>query len=203
MGYQDYPRSDRGGMWRMHDDRYGRRPDRRDYTTDDLGYDRGYYGSGPRRQDEGYYSFPYEGRYSSYLVPAPGPYPDGRDRAHERGFWDKAGDEVASWFGDDDAERRRDADQHRGKGPKGYRRSDDRINEDVSDRLADDPFLDASEISVSVVDGEVTLDGTVEQRSDKRRAEDCTDSVSGVKHVQNNIRARPSGAGDSTTSSQM
>jgi hypothetical protein len=34
----------------------------------------------------------------------------GRD---ERGFWDRASDEVASWFGDDDAERRRRQDQMR------------------------------------------------------------------------------------------
>ena len=31
-------------------------------------------------------------------------------RRDERGFWDRAGDEVASWFGDDDAERRRNED---------------------------------------------------------------------------------------------
>ena len=34
----------------------------------------------------------------------------GRD---DRGFWDRASDEVASWFGDDDAERRRREDQMR------------------------------------------------------------------------------------------
>ena len=34
----------------------------------------------------------------------------GRD---ERGFWDRASDEVASWFGDDEAERRRRRDQAR------------------------------------------------------------------------------------------
>lgn len=203
MAYENYPQSDRERMRHSRDGRYDGRPDRRDYTTDDLGYDRGYYGSSARRQDEGYYGMPYGGRYSSSMVPGPGPYPDERDRSGGRGFWDKAGDEVASWFGDDDAERRREADQHRGKGPKGYQRSDGRINEDVSDRLTDDPFLDATEISVSVADGEVTLDGTVEQRSDKRRAEDCADSVSGVKHVQNNIRVRPSGASEAATASQM
>src|SRR5262249_10623533 len=38
----------------------------------------------------------------------------------ERGFFDRASDEVASWFGDRDAERRRREDQFRGRGPKGY-----------------------------------------------------------------------------------
>ena len=36
-----------------------------------------------------------------------GEHRGGRD---ERGFWDRASDEVASWFGDDDAERRRRQD---------------------------------------------------------------------------------------------
>ena len=34
-----------------------------------------------------------------------------RGRRDERGFWERAGDEVASWFGDDDAERRRSEDE--------------------------------------------------------------------------------------------
>lgn len=82
--------------------------------------------------------------------------------------------------------------QHRGRGPKNYTRSDDRIREDVNDRLSDDSWLDASQIEVQVKDGEVTLSGTVEGRQDKRRAEDVADRVSGVKHVQNNLRVQPS-----------
>ena len=78
--------------------------------------------------------------------------------------------------------------QHRGKGPKNYSRSDDRIKEDVSDRLGDDGEIDASEIEVMVSDGEVTLSGTVDSRDQKRRAEDIAEDVSGVRNVQNNIR---------------
>lgn len=107
----------------------------------------------------------------------------------ERGFLDRAGDEVASWFGDEDAERRRRMD-HRGRGPEGYRRSDSRIAEDVNDGLTDDPYLDATAISVTVSDQEVTLDGEVDSRHAKRRAEDLADHVSGVQHVQNNLRVR-------------
>jgi osmotically-inducible protein OsmY len=58
----------------------------------------------------------------------------------------------------------------------------------VNDRLTDDPFLDATHIEVLVEGGEVTLSGTVSSRSDKRRSEDLADNVSGVKHVQNNLR---------------
>ena len=79
---------------------------------------------------------------------------------------------------------------HRGRGPKAYVRSDGRILDDVSDRLADDSWLDASDIEVQVADGEVTLAGTVEHRRDKRHAEDLAERVSGVKHVQNNLRVR-------------
>ena len=39
-----------------------------------------------------------------------------------------------------------------------------------------------------VVGGEVTLSGTVNRRDQRRRAEDIAESVSGVKHVQNNVR---------------
>jgi hypothetical protein len=38
---------------------------------------------------------------------------DNRGHRDERGFWDRASDEVASWFGDDDAERRRRQDARR------------------------------------------------------------------------------------------
>lgn len=58
----------------------------------------------------------------------------------------------------------------------------------MNDRLTEDVWIDASEIEVSVADGEVTLSGTVEDRRSKRRAEDVADDVTGVKHVQNNLR---------------
>lgn len=105
----------------------------------------------------------------------------------QRGFWDRASDEVASWFGDEDAARRREQD-HRGHGPRDYTRSDERIREDANDRLTDDWRVDASNVTVTVDKGEITLNGTVASREAKRRAEDVVDSISGVKHVQNNLR---------------
>lgn len=118
---------------------------------------------------------------------------DQRERRDDRSWWDRTRDEVASWFGDDDAERRRRSDEqrtgeHKGKGPKQYSRSDTRIHEDVCDRLSEDSYVDASDIEVKVENGEVTLSGTVDNRAARRRAEDLVDSISGVKHVQNNIR---------------
>jgi osmotically-inducible protein OsmY len=120
----------------------------------------------------------------------------GHHRHHgdgRRGFWEKAQDEVASWMGDHDALERRMQDargSHYGKGPKGYRRSDERIRDEVSDRLSDDHWLDASDIEVRVENGEVTLTGTVTDRDSKRRAERLAESASGVSDVQNNIKVR-------------
>ena len=130
----------------------------------------------------------------------------------DRDWFDRATDEVQSWFGDEGAERRRQMDKmhnrnFRGRGPKAYRRSDERIREDINDRLTEHAYLDASDIEASVKDGEVTLMGKVFDRTDKRLAEDIVESVSGVKHVQNNLRtdknwetdttARPMAAGKS------
>ncbi|MCZ4094571.1 BON domain-containing protein [Sinorhizobium psoraleae] len=134
-----------------------------------------YYGSG--------YGYSGQRPYRGHGAPS--------EERRQRGFVDRARDEVASWFGDEEAERRREMDQHRGKGPKGYTRSDSRIHEDVSDRLSDDGALDASNIEVSVLNGEVQLSGFVDSKWAKRRAEDCADDVSGVTHVQNNIRVQP------------
>jgi hypothetical protein len=54
----------------------------------------------------------------------------GEQGAGERGFFERAGDEISSWFGDDEAERRRGMDEHgggSGRGdPRGQGRDDDR-----------------------------------------------------------------------------
>ncbi len=75
-----------------------------------------------------------------------------------------------------------------GRGPRNYRRPDERILEDVSDRLTDDAMVDASEIAVEVKQGEVNLTGTVRDRDQKRRAEDIAERVSGVNDVINALR---------------
>lgn len=116
-----------------------------------------------------------------------------RAYGERRGFLQRAGDEVASWFGDDDAARRREAD-HRGRGPSDYTRSDERIREDINDALTHDWRLDASHVRVTVQSGEVTLEGTVDSRQDKRRAEDLADNVTGARHVQNNLRLNSTSA---------
>jgi hypothetical protein len=77
-----------------------------------------------------------------------------------------------------------------GRGPQGYQRSDDRIKEDVCERLTQHGQLDASEVQVDVKNCEVTLRGTVDSRQAKRMAEDAAESVSGVREVRNELRTR-------------
>jgi osmotically-inducible protein OsmY len=84
---------------------------------------------------------------------------------------------------------------HVGRGPKGYRRSDQRIEEDVNEALTQNSHLDASNIEVKVDQGVVTLTGTVDTRRDKRLAEDIADSCPGVNDVDNQIRVEQRGNG--------
>ncbi len=79
---------------------------------------------------------------------------------------------------------------HRGRGPQRYSRSDERILEDVNERLTEDDLIDASDIQVRCSDGRIVLEGEVDDRWMKHRAEDIADACSGVKDVDNRIRVR-------------
>jgi hypothetical protein len=81
-----------------------------------------------------------------------------------------------------------------GYGPRGYQRSDQRIYEDVCDRLTEDGDLDARDIEVSVTTGEVMLAGRVGTRAQKRLAEDIVDGVLGVTEVHNRLRVQATGS---------
>ena len=76
------------------------------------------------------------------------------------------------------------------RGPKGYKRSDERIREDVCDRLAHAEEVDPSEIEVSVANAEVTLTGSVPYRGMKYAAEQHVEEVRGVSDVNNQLRVR-------------
>lgn len=79
---------------------------------------------------------------------------------------------------------------HAGRGPKGYTRSDERIREDVSDRLTAHGEIDARDVDVRIQGGEVTLLGFVDSRHAKRAAEDVAEDVPGVRQVHNQLRVR-------------
>ncbi len=80
----------------------------------------------------------------------------------------------------------------RGKGPRGYKRADESIYEDVCIALERSRDVDASEIEVSVKDGCVYLNGTIENRESKRMAEIEIENISGVRDVQNMLTIKNS-----------
>lgn len=78
-----------------------------------------------------------------------------------------------------------------GRGPKGYRRPDERIHDEVCERIARSG-VNADNVEVKVENGEVTLSGTVERREDKWHLESLCDSVFGVDDVHNRLRTSDS-----------
>jgi hypothetical protein len=199
-----------------------RSPDRYNSGYGGRGYGRREYGRHPR-EDRPYGQRPYPG----------GEYDQRRRGGfdmHERelGAWRR----PSSWYGGESGQRESEPEDegyswrvshgyrgaggyrslsheiggepgHRGRGPKGYVRSDERIKEDVCDYLTDDPYLDAADMEVAVTNGEVTLAGRVGSRHAKRRAEELAERASGVKHVQNNLRVgdRSQSSSDDSASS--
>ena len=192
-GYEDpyYRGYYRGyGRGRHYGEQYQRGHRRRGYGEPYSAYDYDRYGAGDR-PSEPYYRRGYESEYPEPYYPY---YRGGRRWGpEERGYVDRRGDEIRPWPGDEEAEhRRRSAETrrgtHAGRGPRGYQRSDERIREDINDRLTDDAYVDATDIEVSVNNCMVTLTGRVDSREEKRRAEDIVDSVSGVTDVSNQLR---------------
>jgi hypothetical protein len=81
-----------------------------------------------------------------------------------------------------------------GIGPRNYRRSDQRIYEDVCDRLMRHGGINAADIEVKVEEGEVTLSGTVDSPWTRRAVEDTALTVLGVREVNNLLRMSQKGA---------
>jgi hypothetical protein len=100
-----------------------------------------------------------------------------------QGGWNR---EMNDW-------RRRDMggmQSHEGRGPRNYKRSDQRIEEDINEQLTHHHMIDATDVEVTVHNGEVTLRGQVDHRHAKRLAEDIAESVLGVKDVNNQIKIK-------------
>jgi hypothetical protein len=107
-----------------------------------------------------------------------------RDRREPRSWADRAG----AFFTGRDADRAPDERRERRR-----RGSSDRVLWAVIvQRLKDHRGLDLHDVEVLVEDGEVTLNGTVRRKEEKRRIEDIVD-IDGVRHVQNNLRVRDRG----------
>ncbi len=174
-GEQDYGSQSSSGEWRGEEESYGSGFGRsrygRDFGDDESRGSFGTFGSGGHGRDMDY------GRRGAYGY---------------GGYGGMGGAESgSSAYGADQ--------QFRGRGPRGYRRSDERIKEDVCDMLTEDPYIDASNIEVTVKDCEVTLSGNVNAREDKRRAEDLIERISGVKDVHNTLRVSAEQRGGSSS----
>ncbi|HEX3864735.1 MAG TPA: BON domain-containing protein [Stellaceae bacterium] len=78
----------------------------------------------------------------------------------------------------------------RGVGPRGYHRSAERIYEDICDRLTENPFIDASDVEVTVSGGEVVLSGSIDSAISTYQVESIAREAPGVAVVRNNLSVR-------------
>jgi hypothetical protein len=99
---------------------------------------------------------------------------------------DTPGYTVGSGYGDVPDER----GPFYGVGPAGYQRPDESIYEEACERLAWESHLDASDITVTVENGEITLTGEVDDRQTKRFAEHILDDIRGIHDVHNRLTIR-------------
>jgi hypothetical protein len=140
------------------------------YSDRDPGYGgRGEVGFGFERRDRDLPGF--GGLSNREFEEGPGAWGIGQDQRREREGW-----------------RASERGPHKGRGPRTYTRSDERIRDDVNERLEDDDWLDASDIDVRSEGGVITLEGSVRNKEAKRRAEDLAESCRGVKDVMNRLR---------------
>ncbi|BAH40965.1 hypothetical protein GAU_3923 [Gemmatimonas aurantiaca T-27] len=147
------------------------------------------YGGGGFNGGRGYGARPSNGSYDQHRTDAPY-YGAEFIQDMEKGRSDsryaqREQDFDASW---DSRDTNSSRSNFSGRGPKGWKRSDERIQEELSEQLERHAMIDASEIEVKVDGGEVTLSGTTTDRRTKRLAEDLADRVAGVREVQNQIR---------------
>lgn len=122
------------------------------------------------------------------------------NRSSRQPTWDSSGEEQrrGSWgesrqSDSSSYERPWQEGPYSGKGPKGYERPDERIKEEICERLSYHGFIDPSEVDINVEKGEVKLSGTCTNRREKRMIEDVADSVRGVRDVRNELSINQSG----------
>lgn len=134
----------------------------------------------------------------------------GDDSSQSSGSWTGREQYPSGYYGQEQIGTQRatgpNASGHRGKGPKGYERTDERIKEAICERLTEDDSIDASEVSVNVAQGRVTLEGQVDSRRAKYDIEECAEQC-GARDIINNLRIEQQGrggqAGDSGTNPKV
>lgn len=103
----------------------------------------------------------------------------------ETGYGSRSGYQLGSHQGDTGYQR-----SYRGLGPQSYKRPDERIRDDVYERLTDDDRIDARQVMVDVNQGNVTLTGTVPERQMRYAAEDLVESCMGVANINNQLKVQ-------------
>lgn len=141
-----------------------------------------------RRNDASGHATPYAG---AYLSPVEGYHPQGRGGLfpEREADWDRGSYRRESGYKGD---TRRTL-------PKGYTPSDERILEDVCERLSRSG-LDVADVEVDVQGGEVTLKGAVTDRHMKHMVEDLVADCNGVHDVENRLKIRPGATGQTVES---
>ena len=66
--------------------------------------------------------------------------------------------------------------------------SDDRISDDVRQRLASNPDVRGAALDVTVKDGVVTIQGRVHTEKGRKKATEITKKVKGVVNVDNQLK---------------
>jgi len=72
----------------------------------------------------------------------------------------------------------------------GYDSSDDRINREIDDHLAEHSYIDTSAVTVTVKDGKVTLEGSVPDADQKIYVQEVVVKIEGVKNVENRLKVK-------------
>lgn len=169
---RSYPSQDYGSDRYSHFDQGSRQPGQ-DYRDDMQSYGSSSYS--PSSYDQGStYGQDYENRRY--------------ETQHGAGSFFNRQDSSSGYWSPATSQNYRGSGLHSGKGPKNFRRSDERIREEVCQALTDHADIDASEVEVEVKDGVVTISGEVESRHAKRMVEEAIEYMPGVKDVQNELR---------------
>jgi osmotically-inducible protein OsmY len=149
----------------------------------------GGYAGGYARPARGYYGQGYASQGYDQGYRGQGDYMRGGYGREHAGQWDYGQSGQQTYWPEAYGQGSFGQTSFAGRGPRNYQRSDERIHEDINDRLTSHPGLDASDIQVMVSKGEVTLTGSVDSRWAKREAEDIADSTLGVTDVHNQLSA--------------
>jgi hypothetical protein len=139
------------------------------------------------REDEGQPSYGHDWGSSGTSHYGRSDYPGWRGYGGQRGYGNTQRDPGPRGpaYGQYDSYGQRGV--HRGKGPKGYQRTDERLRELICERLSEDPEIDPGDVSITVASSRVTLEGSVDSRRTKNAIEDIVEQFD-VSDVQNNLR---------------